>query len=408
MHFDNYGNLYISLGDNESLANGPANTADLRGGILRITPDDADPKGYKIPAGNFGEYWASQWQAQNNTARAEAYRNPAIVKPEIYVKGSRNPYSFSVDPYRLGWVEWSECGPDTQTAEEHNITTKPAFSGWPFWAGNGTRQSAFAADYDEPNEPKDSWATFNPAGMSTSTPVNNWTSAAGYDTLPPMHTPLSATTTRSCSQGGPVVRYDGRVANAGKMPPHLDNTVMYTDFNLSTIWAVKVNPTTGAAVGTPTAVFTNAGAPFRTTGQPSIQNPIDFQQGPDGALYMMSWGAGCCNGDRGAANGEGIARIKYTGTCQDPSLFPAEGPTSTFSSEAPKQRFKWDGRTLDVLEEGRHEIRILDMGGRTVYSSVSERGREYPLSQALQGKTGVYLVKITTAKGTFSQGIPLF
>src|SRR5690606_39833495 len=66
----------------------------------------------------------------------------SIVKPEIYVKGSRNPYVFGVDPYRLGWLAWSECGPDRggERAEEHNFTTAPAFSGWPFWVGSGVRQ----------------------------------------------------------------------------------------------------------------------------------------------------------------------------------------------------------------------------------------------------------------------------
>lgn len=407
MHFDNYGNLYISTGDNESLANGPANTADLRGGILRIKPDESE-KGYSIPDGNFGAYWASQWESQGNAARAAAYRNAATVKPEIYIKGSRNPYSFSVDPYRLGWVEWSECGPDAQTGEEHNVATKPAFSGWPFWAAD-VRQAAFAGSYDEPNEPsaQSAWDAFNPTSMSKSTPVNNWSNAAGYDTLPPMHAPIYGTPTRSCSQGGPIIRYDGNINNAGKMPPHLDNTVMYTDFNTSNIWAVKLNPATGAAVGSQTTVFTATGAPFRTASQPSLQNPIDFQQGADGNLYLVSWGAGCCNGDRAANAAEGIVRIKYTGTCQDPNLKP-EPVVQVRSAEAFKTRYKWDGNLLSIREDGRHDIRILDVDGRTLYSAASENGKEYALRKLLQGRTGYFVVNITNAKGTFSKGIPVF
>lgn len=407
LHFDNFGNLYISLADNEALANGPANTADWRGGILRITPDTTDPKGYKVPPGNFGDYWAQQWQSQGLAARAAAYRDPAVVKPEIYIKGTRNPYSFSVDPHRLGWVQWSECGPDAQTAEEHNFTTKPAFSGWPFWAGNGVRQTIFASGYNELNEPVDTWPTFNSPSMTTAVPVNNWPNAAGYDTLPPMHAPLYATTSRSCAQGGPIIRYDGRIGNPGKMPPHLDNTVMFTDFNTSKVFAVKVNPATGAAIGSAAEVFTNAGAPFRTTTQPSIQNPIDFQQGPDGALYMVSWGAGCCNGDRPASAFEGIARIKYTGTCQDPALVP-EPASTVIAAEMARRLLKVEEGILEVLDERGHAIRIFDAGGRTLFSSSSKGARRYSLPEVLRGQSGVYIAKVTTAEGTFSRSIPYF
>src|SRR5690606_3089843 len=214
LRFDNFGNLYIGTGDNEATAMGPANTADLRGGILRIKPDTTDPRGYKIPAGNFGDYWAQVWEDSGLTARAEAYRDPAVVKPEIYVKGSRNPYVFGVDPHRLGWLAWSECGPDRggERAEEHNFTTTPAFSGWPFWVGDGIRQGGYANSYDERPEPTTSsaWNAFNPASMTPQVPVNNWAEATGYDTLPPMHLPYGSQTT-GCAMGGPIIRYDGRI-----------------------------------------------------------------------------------------------------------------------------------------------------------------------------------------------------
>jgi hypothetical protein len=54
MQFDAYGDLWIAIGDNETTDLGPGNTADLRGGILRIHPDGS-PRGYGIPKGNFGE-----------------------------------------------------------------------------------------------------------------------------------------------------------------------------------------------------------------------------------------------------------------------------------------------------------------------------------------------------------------
>ena len=36
--FDGYGDLAVAVGDNQQTDLGPANTADLRGGILRIHP----------------------------------------------------------------------------------------------------------------------------------------------------------------------------------------------------------------------------------------------------------------------------------------------------------------------------------------------------------------------------------
>ena len=257
MQFDNAGNLYMSISDNESLAMGPGNTADLRGSILRIKPDAADPKGYTIPAGNFGDYWAQQFQGQNKTGLAAKYRDTTKVKPEIYVKGVRNVYSFGVDATRPGWVAYSQCGPDVQRGETHAITTKPAFGGWPFWVFNGgsvVRQAAKAGSYDEPGEPT-SWDSFNPASMSTSTPINNWTGNKGVDTLPPYNTPYYGAA-NGCAAGGPIIRYDGSINNPGQMPPHLDNTIMFSNSEVgsgtNSVWAIKVNPTTGAVTGSPT------------------------------------------------------------------------------------------------------------------------------------------------------------
>src|SRR5690606_11022627 len=104
-------------------------------------------------------------------------------------KGSRNPYSFGVDPNSLGWLAWWECRPDSRRAEEHNFTTKPAFSGWPFFAGT-LRQTSSPGSYKEQNEPTgNAWATFHPSTNDSLQLVNNWAQAQGYDTLPPMHFP---------------------------------------------------------------------------------------------------------------------------------------------------------------------------------------------------------------------------
>jgi glucose/arabinose dehydrogenase len=403
MQFDNAGNLYVSVGDNESLATGPGNTADLRGSILRIKPDASDPKGYTIPAGNFAEHWAGKFQAQSQTALADEYRNPAKVKPEIYIKGVRNVYSFSVDKTRPGWVEYSQCGPDAQRGETHSLTTEPSFGGWPFWVynnGNAVRQSTKAGNYDEVGEPSETeWANFNPASMSTEKPMNNWNGIQGVETLPPYHKPFHGITSPSCAAGGPIIRYDGSLSNPGQMPPHLDNTVMFSDAQNGTgnnVWAVKVNPTTGATVGNPTAVFTMA-----KSGRPNLFNSLDFQQGPDGALYMVDWGAGCCSASPPAAS-NGIVRVTYTGNCKDPNLTVSATPrvfhqnrVDWFQVQAGRMTLKDDATGL--IGTGNHTIRILDIQGKVLHRFDGQGVQSYEIPQLPVGQ--LYVLRAETPIG---------
>jgi len=146
--FDAYGDLWLTVGGNGSNKGGPidensvsfseedgaSNTADYRGGILRIHPDTS-PRGYGIPAGNFGEYFAAKAAGAGDSALAAQYRDQVLVKPEIYVKGCRNPYTMSLDPVRR-WVTVGDVGPDNGAQmEEHNLFKTPAFAGWPYLAG---------------------------------------------------------------------------------------------------------------------------------------------------------------------------------------------------------------------------------------------------------------------------------
>lgn len=402
MTFDEAGNLYISVSDNEALAMGPGNTADLRGSILRIKPDAADPKGYTIPAGNFGQYWSQQFQTSNATLAAE-YSDVNKVKPEIYIKGLRNVYSFSVDSKRPGWVAYAQCGPDVQRGETYSLTTKPSFGGWPFWVYNGgqaVRQEAKAAAYDEPGEPTD-WAGFNPASMSTTAPMNNWTGNKGVKTLPPYHTPFYGKAA-GCAAGGPLIRYDGSITNPGQMPPHLDNTLLFTDSQIgngaNSIWGIKVNPTTGAVTGSPTQVFTMArGA------RPSLLNSMDFQQGPDGALYLIDWGAGCCSASPPQLD-NGIAKITYTGNCKDPGLVPQ--PTATphvmhrgtvpwFQVKSGRLILSDDG--MGLIEKGSHSIRIMDVDGKVLHTFSGSGARSYEMPRLTAGR--LYVLQAKTPLG---------
>jgi hypothetical protein len=393
MRFDNFGNLYIGTGDNEATAMGPGNTADYRGGILRIKPDSTNPRGYTIPAGNFGDYWGKRWADSGLAARAAAYRDTAVVKPEIYIKGSRNPYVFGLDPHRLGWIAWGECGPDFagERGEDHNFSTKPAFSGWPFWVGTGTRQSQYANDYNETPEPTGSaWASFNYVGMSTQVPVNNWPQALGYDTLPPNHTPY-ATQASGCAMGGPIIRYDGRINNPGKLPPHLNNVILTT--NYATVYASAIDTTAGVA-GAAATVFTMS----KLNNQPSLRNQSEMVQGPDGVLYVVDQSETCC-GSRALNSTEGVAKVVYKGTCQDPGLVPVAIASPSKKNLARFSGASWlrvGSTSFSITAPGPHQAEILDVGGRVLHDIRGEGHKTYNIPKV---GSGIHVLRVTTPSG---------
>ncbi len=411
LRFDNFGNLYISVGDNESLFMGPGNTADLRGSILRIKP--AANGSYTIPSGNFGEYWSAQFNSQGRATLSNQYKDTSKVKAEIYIKGNRNPYVFGLDPNVQGRISWAECGPDSDRREEANVSSAPAFSGFPFWVGDTTRQSRFDNTYNEVGDINSTalYGQYNPAGMSREKPVNTWPGSdgitrKGVDTLPPMHVPVAnwhqsppagSGNGNTCAMGGPIIRYDGRLANPGKMPPHLDNTMLWGDFMGQTYFLRKLDPVTGAPTGENVQVFTSADYP-RTTQAVAIGRHIDWQQGPDGSLYVLNHGAGCCNGNTGGqSNSAGIVRITYSGNCQDPALFPSATSIANEVVRGPVDWLKVNGRTITITAQGVHEATIHDVTGRSLHVFRGEGARNYQVP-ALNAK-GVHIVRVKTSTG---------
>jgi len=236
IEFDNDGNLYWAVGDNETAFTGPANTRELRGSLIRIHPND-NGVGYTIPPGNFAEVWHNKFIAQGRAALAAKYQDTSKVRPEIFIKGTRNNYSFSVDPYRKQ-VVYGQCGPDYGgNSELHNNSLTPIFAGWPFWSGSTTVQPYQVSQYNKngSSEPTTAtWQTYLPT--SKDKPVNTWTGSMagaagpGVDSLPPF-SPAKYPYARSCAMGSVIVHYDGRVANPGKLPPQMDNVWLMGDYD---------------------------------------------------------------------------------------------------------------------------------------------------------------------------------
>jgi len=102
-----------------------ANTNDLRGKVIRITPQDDGS--YTIPEGNL-------------------FPQTDSTRGEIYTMGHRIPYRISIDNQR-GWLMIGEGGPANGTGgdrgptghEEYNIAKKPGFFGWPMFNGPDDR-----------------------------------------------------------------------------------------------------------------------------------------------------------------------------------------------------------------------------------------------------------------------------
>lgn len=393
MVFDDYGDLWISVGDNQQTETGPANTADLRGGIMRIHPDDS-PKGYSIPAGNFGAHMSAAFKAQGNTELAALYADTGKVKAETYIKGTRNAYTIDVDPVRR-YLVWGDVGPDQgKVSEEANLVKQPYYAGWPYFAGE--QDMGGVQPYD----------IAIPKGSLKTGPVNNLAGLAGVKQLPPVRDPIFSRT-QGCSMTGPIFRYNGALTNASQFPPQFHRKWMISGcdgygFHLLTLDEASEK------VLTNTKIFS----------QFSTQTLVDLKQGPDGALYYISWNTG-------------LYRIDYTGACKDAALLLektgcAEPGAANYDAALPKEfndprkciaptslaraipGDRWlslQGRSLNVDAPGRLEIEIVDAGGRVVYGVSGEGPRRFELP--VLTARGIYRIKVKSDYGTEVRRLPL-
>jgi glucose/arabinose dehydrogenase len=393
MVFDDYGDLWIAVGDNQQTETGPANTADLRGGIMRIHPDDS-PKGYSIPAGNFGAHMSAYFKAQGNNDLATQYADTSKVKAETYVKGTRNAYTIDVDPVRR-YLVWGDVGPDQgKVSEEANLVKQPYYTGWPYFAGDQDMGGVQPYDFAIPR------------GSLKTGPVNNLAGLAGVKQLPPVRDPIFSRI-QGCSMSGPIFRYNGALANTGQFPPQFHRKWMISGcdgygFHLLTLDEASER------VLTNTKIFA----------QFSVQTLVDLKQGPDGALYYISWNTG-------------LYRIDYTGTCKDASLVlektgcgvpgfanydaalpkefndsaKCEGVTSLARAMPADGWLRLHGRSLFVKAPGRIELEIVDAGGRVLFGVSGEGPKQFQLPEITA--RGIYRIRVKSDLGTEVRRLPL-
>ncbi|MDA0165749.1 PQQ-dependent sugar dehydrogenase [Solirubrobacter ginsenosidimutans] len=289
--FDATGNLFLSTGDdsNPFASDGYApiddspnrnpvydarrsagNTNDLRGKLLRIHPKDGG--GYTIPLGNLFP------------------QGTASTKPEIYAMGLRNPFRFAVNR-KNGDVYLGDYSPDAGVANPQRgpagqgrwmLIKRPANYGWPFCA---TPDMPYV-DYDFAT--KTSGEQFNCNAPTNDSPYNTglkklpavaqpdvWYS---YDTSPlfpelgPANTPGGI-----APMGGPA--YDPTPGNSSpfRFPNYFKGTPLFYEWSRDYIKEFRLNGRRLAEI-----------RPFETF----VDNPMDMEYGPDGALYVLEYGDG--------------------------------------------------------------------------------------------------------------------
>ena len=321
MTFDSAGNLYLATGDNtnpfESGGYSPlderagrsdfdaqrssGNTNDLRGKVIRIKPQ-ADGT-YTVPAGNLFAPGTAQ------------------TRPEIYAMGFRNPFRIGVDQ-KTNVLYVADYGPDAGQANpdrgpgntvEWNIIPQAGNYGWPYCTGN----NAAYRDYPFPSGP--SGPAYNCAA-----PVNDSPNNTGLRNLP---SAVAATVDYDydgnprfpelggggAPMAGPVYRYDPALASDRKWPAYYDGKAIFGEWNQSKLYTMQVSADGRQLVDI------NQLLPGMST-----VRPMDFDFGPDGALYLIEWGTGF----GGNNDDSGIYRIDYQSGDRAPVAVASGTPTS--------------------------------------------------------------------------------
>jgi len=371
MEFDAYGDLWITQGNNGGRAGsnttnppegmdetkkyesdqwGASSTKGLRGNILRIHPDNST-KGYSIPSGNFGEYFAQQ------TGKSK-YLDTSKVAPEIYIKGNRNPYSLALDPVRR-WVAWGDVGPDVLTGavrEEVNLRQTPGFEGWPYFVGNNT--------------------TFS-GGKIAATPINTSVFNTGLDTLPAAR-PAFFLPGGSSPITGPIYRYNGDLNSSVKFPPHFTRKWFTTDHDGNQIM-VRTLDSLGTAVTASQRIFANH----------TFYGAVYFKAGPDGALYIVEYGST----NFSSPNGIRIEKISYTGSCrpsepklEQPNNTPILNPNARYGARASGWVINLRSGSPVTVPEGMKGFQLFDLMGRKMWEIKSLKpGDVFKLPELEQG-----------------------
>ncbi|MEU2573585.1 ThuA domain-containing protein [Streptomyces anulatus] len=322
--FDKDGNLYAATGDNTDpfASDGftpidegegrrawdaqmtAGNTNDLRGKVLRITPEDDGT--YSVPEGNLFAPGTEK------------------TRSEIYAMGMRNPFRITTDPLS-GALMVADYGPDARAAKadrgpegtvEYTRITEAGNFGWPYCVGNNTPFN----DYDFAT--KTSGPKFDCSALVNDSPNNT-----GLRELPPAQ-PATVWYAYSASaefpevgtggggpMGGPVYDYDPDNTYRTKFPEYFEGKAF--NYELTRRWFKtfsfqsedqtftdpRFDPVKAGDLQSVNGIFEDM----------EWNQPFDADFGPDGAMYVIDFGLGSGTGRGGSNEGAGIYRIDYVG-----------------------------------------------------------------------------------------------
>lgn len=285
--WDSKGNLFLSTGDdtNPFASDGYApidfrkdrrgwdalstsgNTNDLRGKILRITPQNDGT--YTIPDGNLFD------------------KNDEKARPEIYVMGNRNPYRIAVDK-TTDFLYWGEVGPDAGKTDssrgpegivEFNQARKAGNFGWPMFTGDNFAYNAY--DFDT----KKSGPKFDPGN-----PINNSTNNTGLNKLPPTQKPMIWYGYDNSSlfpklgkgganpMGGPVFHSSEYKKSKSTFPKYFDNKFFAYEWMRDWIMLVEMDKDG------------NYKSMEQFMPNTKFYHPMDMAFSNDGVLYVLDYG----------------------------------------------------------------------------------------------------------------------
>ena len=306
MAWDEEGNLFLSTGDSsaphpsdgfaplderptpesrdQDSQRSAANTDDLKGKILRITPQ---PDGtYTIPSGNLFP------------------QGTALTRPEIYVMGVRNPYRIAVNP-RSSVLYWGDIGPDAgfdtdrgpRGYDEFNQALRAGNFGWPYFIG--------------PNLAYSHWdfATAKPGPQfSVTEPRNDSPNNTGLKILPPPQPamvwyPYAGSKEfpelgegGRCAMAGEFYHYDSSRASPRAIPQYFDGALFVFDWMRNWMMALRVDENDRFIRMEP---FMASNGDFH--------RPIDQAFSRDGLMYVLEYGS-----IYGADNDDArLVRIEY-------------------------------------------------------------------------------------------------
>jgi len=335
--FDSAGDLYLAIGDDVNpfgqggdgysqidqrhperydARNTAANTNDLRGKLLRITPM-AEASGepgvgttYEIPDGNMFAPGTED------------------TRPEILAMGFRNPFTVQTDPDHPGTAFVADYGPDAGTNDpergpsgivEWNHITEPGFYGWPFCTGdNSTENTYFRFEFPDgpsgaqfdcgaesiPNESPNNTGLSEIPGPAV--PADVWHKRTGDHPerfgLPTVGSPQEPNV-------GAVYDYDPDNPSETKWPAYYDGSWLILDRSQN--WWREVRLTDDRSE----VLRVNGFFQPDQFGEPEHTFPIPLEFGPDGSLYLALWTGGCCRDLSGEP--AQLMRIDYIGEAED-------------------------------------------------------------------------------------------